>query len=201
MPTPPRSSRLDDRRAGPFVTGDHNVVVACDSSIDSNRILQQRSPAIDGCRALAGTGPQFAPQPSAPVRCAGDIAAFPADSMRFFTDPMPIRPRVRSSLSIHWAPRSGISRCGRPALLSFSNAIWFARRELPLVRDVGAVPACGEWDDGNRRVRGRDWAPDGVPPALARAPLSSFRASRTGGSRTASKPGWHGTGVAWRAER
>ena len=59
-----------------------------------------------------------------------------------------------------------------------------------VVRDVGAGPAYGEWDEGHTRVRRRDWAPNGVPAALARAPLSSSRRPGLASRGPASKPGW-----------
>ena len=68
------------------------VVVACDSSIDSTRGLQPRSPATEG-RSDLGWG-AIAPHPNGPVSAA-DFAAFPTGAMRVFTDPTSIRPKYR----------------------------------------------------------------------------------------------------------
>lgn len=148
-----------------------------------------------------GTGPQFPPRVSAPREMRRRHRRFPGGLHAVFHGSHVDHARVPSRLSMYWAPRSGISRCGGPAVLSFRNAIWFARRELPLVQDAGPVPACGEWGDGHRGVRRRDCAPNGLPAALAgnlclRLGVKDWQVAGLARSLAGT-----GTAVAWRAEQ
>ena len=115
----PSSSGTRDRRRCPavFVSYDHRRP----SSPATPR--STRAGACGSGRrrltvALAERGRgAIAPQPSAPVRRAADIAAFPTALCGFSRIPRPSRPGTVEAVHI-WAARSGISRCGGPALLS-----------------------------------------------------------------------------------